>query len=103
MSVEADKIERAYIPLAEQIDGKVIMYDAAIYDAKIIGVEINGEDTNDDRLVVIVDGCDSFNPRRVKTVYHGKYSAEHELKNRLTDLTIIERLDAKEAERHAVA
>ena len=57
MSDEIDKVERSYITLASEIGGSVII-DDAVYDAKIVGVEIvNEAGCNNDggELVVIVD------------------------------------------------
>jgi hypothetical protein len=87
-----------YITLTNEIEGQVILNDA-IHDAKIVAVEIDGEDS---RLVVVANSCDSFTAHRVKTVYHGKYSAEIALRNMLTDRKIIERLDASDTMRQAL-
>jgi hypothetical protein len=82
---EIDKIERNYIAVAEQIDGSVII-DDAVYNAKIVGVEIvnfNGcDDDDDNKLVVIVDDGVAIHTRRFDIVYSRDFYAEAELERR---------------------
>jgi hypothetical protein len=86
MSDDIDKVERSYITLAEQFEGSVIINDAVHY-AKIVGVEIvnfNGEDTNEDQLVVIVGDVDgSISAHRVETAFNHECYAKLELERRL--------------------
>ena len=70
--------------LTNQIQGFVVIGDK-IHDAKIIGIEVNGEDTNDDKLVVLVKGDDGYHAHRVDTAYFGEYQAAVELERRQHD------------------
>jgi hypothetical protein len=70
---------RNYISLPEHIDGSVII-DDAVYNAKIVGVEICNDE--DDRLVVIVDDGVAIAARRFDIVYSRDFYAEAELERR---------------------
>jgi hypothetical protein len=69
---------RNYIAVAEHIDGSVII-DDAVYNAKIVGVEISEDDN---KLVVIVDDGVAMAARRFDIVYSRDFYAEAELERR---------------------
>jgi hypothetical protein len=81
---DIDKVERSYIPLATEIDGSVIIGDL-IFDAKVVGVEINGEDIGlgGDKMVVLVEDDGSTCVQRVSVVFRNEHYADIELKRRL--------------------
>ena len=81
---EIATVERSYITLASEIEGSVII-DDQIFDAKVVGVEMNGEDIGlgDDKLVVLVEDDGSIYVQRVRVVFRSEKYAAVELKHRL--------------------